>query len=115
MTTADNGPNRPAPGPDASISDVEADIARTREELAETVGALTDKLDVKAQAQHKAHEVTQRASEQLHSAQVQGSAVLEQVRDSATDVQGNIRPVVPVLAGAVVALVVFVIWRRKRR
>ena len=114
MTNPENGPHRPVPGPDASVADVEADIARTRGELAETVDALTNKLDVKSQAQHKAHEVTQRASEQLHAAQAQGGALIDQAWDSATDVQGNIRPEVLVLAGSLVAVVIFVLWRRRR-
>ncbi len=114
MTTPENESHRPVPGPDASIADVEADIARTRGELAETVDALTDKLDVKSQAQRKAHEVTQRASDQLHTAQAQGGALLDQARDSATDVQGNIRPVVPVVAISLVAVVIFILWRRRR-
>ena len=115
MSTAEGKPDRPAPGPEASAADVEADIARTRAELAETVEALTAKFDVKAQAQDKAHDVAHRAGEQLHAAQAHGSAALEQVRDTATDVQGNIRPAVrAVLAGSLAAVVVFAVWRRKR-
>lgn len=114
MTNPENGSPRPAPGPDASLADVEADIARTRGELAETVEALTDKLDVKSQAQHKAQEVKQAAGEQLHAAQAQGSALLDQARDSATDMHGNIRPVVPVLAASLVAVVIFIWWRKRR-
>lgn len=80
----------------------------------ETVEALTEKFDVKSQAQDKAHEVAQRASEQLHAAQAQGRAMLKQVRDAATDVQGNVRPAFPViLAGALAAVIVFLVWRRK--
>ncbi|WP_375485412.1 DUF3618 domain-containing protein [uncultured Mycobacterium sp.] len=37
---------RPEPGPDAGISDVQADIEHTRSQLGDTVGALSDKFDV---------------------------------------------------------------------
>lgn len=49
------GPDRlpPEPGPDAGIDELQADIEQTRQQLGETVGALSDKLDVKARAQHK--------------------------------------------------------------
>ncbi|EJZ06152.1 DUF3618 domain-containing protein [Mycolicibacterium vaccae] len=46
------GPDqRPEPGPDAGIDELQADIEKTRAELGETVGALSNKLDVKGRAQ----------------------------------------------------------------
>lgn len=44
----------PEPGPDAGVDDIQADIERTRKELGETVGALSDKLDVKERTKQKA-------------------------------------------------------------
>lgn len=38
-----------APGPDASVDDLQAGIERTRADLGDTVTALGEKLDVKAQ------------------------------------------------------------------
>jgi hypothetical protein len=74
---------------------IRADIEQQREELAETVDALTAKLDVKA-----------RARERVRS-----------IRAAATDDQG--RPTPPVLAGtaavaAVVVAGVVLIVRRRR-
>ena len=83
-----SNPDRPEPDSQASAEDVEADIARTREDLGHTVDELTRKLDVKAQAQHKV--------------------------DDVKDKVGQLKPVVPavavVLAAAVIAVV---IWRRR--
>ena len=59
-------------------------IEQQREELADTVSALQAKLDVKAQAQHKAQELRQ------HPAPLVGIAV------------------------AAVALTALVVWRRRR-
>ena len=75
---------------------IRADIEQQREELAETVDALTARLDVKA-----------RARERFRS-----------IRSAATDEQG--RPTPPVLAGTavvtavVVAGVVLTVWRARR-
>ena len=95
---ATDGP-APEPGPDAGIDELQADIEQTRAELGETVGALSDKLDVKGRAQqqvsdtkdavvHRAHEVTERA---------------------------RTHPVIPAgIALAVLAAVGVAIWARRR-
>lgn len=114
MTTP-NIPDRPALGKDASAEEVEADIARTREELADTVDALTQKLDVKAQAQNKAYELKDRAGEQVHAARVQSGATLEQLKESAIDERGQLKPAVPAVAVGLVAVsLAVVIWRRRQ-
>ncbi|WP_193613919.1 DUF3618 domain-containing protein [Nocardioides lijunqiniae] len=71
---------------------LEADIARQREALAETVDALHDRLDVKSRARGKVDELKARA----------------------TTADGSPRP--DVLAGAALAavLVALVVWRRRR-
>lgn len=72
---------------------LEADIARQREALAETVDALHDRLDVKSRARGKAAELKGRA----------------------TTADGSPRP--DLMAGAAVAAVVvvlLVVWRRRR-
>jgi type VI protein secretion system component VasF len=51
--------NRPEPGADAGLDDIQADIEQTREQLGETVEALQAKLDVKARAQDKVAETKQ--------------------------------------------------------
>ena len=47
-------PTRQALRADAAIDDIERDIERTRQELGETVSALSDKLDVKSRLREKA-------------------------------------------------------------
>ncbi|MGE4360841.1 MULTISPECIES: DUF3618 domain-containing protein [Mycolicibacterium] len=84
------GPDpRPEPGPDAGIAELQADIEQTRGELGATVGALSDKLDVKARARQAVADAKQNAKS---------------------------RPAVPVgallAAGAGIGLVV---WLRRRR
>jgi len=79
------GPTTPA--------EIEADIIRQREELADTVSALQTKLDVKAKAKHKA----------------------VAMKDRATTDDGRPRPAYAAgAAAAIAALVGLVVWRRRR-
>jgi hypothetical protein len=72
---------------------IEADIERQRDELAATVSALHDRLDVKARAKVKASEL----------------------RDRATTDSGKPRPEVAAIAvAAVAAMVGLVVWRHHR-
>ena len=93
-------PMRPEPGPDAGVDDIQADIERTRKELGETVGALSDKLDVKQRAKDKAAETKERVIESTHSM----GRVATQPKITA-----------PVIAALVVAVLAGVVaWRRRR-
>jgi hypothetical protein len=76
-----------------SPEEIEAQIRRQRAELAETLDALGTKLDVKSQAQAKAHQVKARAT---------------------TDT-GKPRPEVVGAAVVVVAGVVALVWWRRSR
>ncbi|GAB3261729.1 hypothetical protein GCM10027425_25290 [Alteromonas gracilis] len=79
---------------DRTPEQIEADLERQRERLAETVDDLQAKLDVKARASDKVHELGDRAT---------------------TD-DGRPRPAVLAGAGGAVAAVgCLVWWRRKRR
>ena len=72
---------------------IEADIERQREELAATVNALHDRLDVKSRAKEKAAEL----------------------RDRATTDSGKPRPeVVAVGVATVAGLVGLIVWRSRR-
>jgi Protein of unknown function (DUF3618) len=71
---------------------IEADIERQREELAATVSALQDRLDVKSRAREKAAEL----------------------KDRATTDTGKPRPELAAVAAAVVGVVCLVVWRRRR-
>ena len=77
----------------ASPEQIEADIARQREELAATVSRLEAKLDVKTRARHKAAEL----------------------KDRATTDTGKPRPELLAAAGAGVAVLVgLLVWRHRR-
>lgn len=90
---ADSTGNGPDNGPDKrSPEEIQADIEQQRERLAETVDALTAKLDVKAQAGAKVHEVRHRAT---------------------TD-SGKLRPEVLAAGAAVVVAVGLLVWWRRR-
>jgi hypothetical protein len=93
-------PNRPEPGPDAGIDEIQADVERTRNELGQTVEALADKLDVKERAKEKAAETKQQVAEKADA-----------LRHTATD---NPKRTVPVAAIVVIAVAVgIVVWRRR--
>lgn len=86
---------------DPQVEALQADIERTREQLAETVDQLQAKLDVKARTSATVHDLTDKAKERV------------------VDPQGNPRPAAlgaggAVLAG-VVAVAAVVLWRRRRR
>ena len=106
MSTPMDGsdPTQQTEGKQPGVEEIEADIARTREELAATVDALTDRLDVKSRVRGKVEQTKQDAVERVHEA-----------RDRATDQDG--RPTPPVIAGAavLVALVALLVWRKARR
>lgn len=76
-----------------STEELEAEIARQREEVATTIDALGRKLDVRSRAADKAAEL----------------------KDRATTSSGRPRPELIAAAGTLVALtVVLVLWRRSR-
>lgn len=86
-----------------SPEDIEADIEQQREQLAETVDALTAKLDVKHQAQAKVTE-----------AKEQATAKVAEVKDKATTDTGKPRPELLVFGATVVVVAVaIVVWRRR--
>jgi uncharacterized protein (TIGR03382 family) len=79
-----------------SVEQIEADIARTRAELAHTVDELSARFDVKARVRGR----------------------VQELRDRATDDQGHPTPTTMAVGGAaaaaVAAIVVAAIWRRRR-
>jgi ABC-type Fe3+-hydroxamate transport system substrate-binding protein len=107
----------PEPARDADIDEIQADIERTREHLGETVEALTAKLDVKSRAKDKAQDVKQAMVDRARLVRARGADVAAKAKVAATDDDGIVKPAVPgaaVVIGAVVALGVVLIWRRRR-
>ena len=93
MTTPSDQPVVDAAGNGARSKDeIEAEIQRTRQQLGETVDALSQKLDVKSrlkdEAQHRREQVTREVQQ---------------------------RPVVPVALAAGVVLLTTLLVRRRRR
>lgn len=89
----------PEPRPDADIAELKADIEQTRTELGETVGALTDKLDVKARAEDAIHDAKDAVAQRGHDA-------VDTVKQ---------KPAIPVaVAVAVVLGIGLIVWRRRR-
>lgn len=103
-----------------TTADIKADIEKTRAELADTVDSLTAKLDVKAQAKHRVHEVEQRAAQGYEQAKAKAP---EPVRQAIGTVEQAARPIAvkagqdkqrtALIAGGVVLLIIVV--RRVRR
>ncbi|OBJ48054.1 DUF3618 domain-containing protein [Mycobacterium sp. 1423905.2] len=79
------GEQRPEVGSDASIDDIQADIERTRDQLGETVQALSDKVNV-----------------------------VDRARDTAREKAEAAKPLLAIAAGGLV-IVAVVWWRRRRR
>ena len=87
------------PDPDASAEELHADIAAARAELGETIGAISEKVDVK-------HQVEQRK-------QLVKDAVGQQARDATAKAQENSGLIIGVLAAVVVVVGVIVVVRRR--
>lgn len=106
------------PGSDASTAEIEADIARTRERLGETVEELSDRLDVKSRARGKTQAAKRRTVGQARIVRARGRQYAAGTMAALTDDQGKPKPVVSATAAALaamgVAVVVMVVWRRSR-
>jgi hypothetical protein len=104
----------PEPGPDAGIDEIQADIERTRDQLGETVGALSSKLDVKQRTKQKAADTGELIAEKAHAVQAMGSGLSAAAVNVATDDKGSVKRVVPLTVVAVVAVILgIVIWKRR--
>ncbi len=92
--------------PEASDKEaIQSEIERTRDDLGETVVALSEKTDVKAQASAKAHEVKQRARDVSGQAKLRADDVADQVKK---------RPA-PVAVGVAMVMVLWLMRKRRRR
>ncbi len=107
-SAGENTDSPPAVTSTPEMSELEADIARTREELADTVDQLTAKLDVKTRVRNRATEVKDAATVQVQSA-----------RQHLVGVDGKPRPAALGTGGGVLAATAAVIlvrvWLRPSR
>ena len=87
--------------------ELEADIAVQREQLADTVDALSAKLDVKAQAKAKVDEKKEQAREAVSDAQAK-------IADAPAQAKENPKPVAAIVGGTLAFVAVVVLWRRRR-
>jgi len=87
------------------VAELQADIERTRADLAQTVDQLTAKLDVKTRVRNRVSDTKETATGQLR-----------RLRDQATDDGGKPTPTTMGVGGGVlaaaVAVLVVVLWRR---
>ena len=128
MTTEQNTSNS-ANGTKPDVEEIQATIERTRQDLGETVDALTAKMDVKSRTKARLEDTRQRATVKLNEARGQASVALQdakvktsqltaQAKQSATDDDGKPKPGVLAGAGGVatvlVAVASVVVWRKRR-
>lgn len=100
-------PDRTAASPD--VAQIEADIARHRTDLGETVDELAGRMDVKAQAKASLTSVRDRATHQV-------SDTTYRVRAAVTDPSHRTPAVVaPALAGVSAVLLLAGALRRKKQ
>ena len=119
--TADQNPLLPEPGSDAGIDDIQADIEHTREELGETIEALSAKADVKGRVKHKVADtkdrITETPSETKDVVVENAHAAQSAARDAVTDSTGSVKPGVPIaalIAAAAILAISVAVWRRRR-
>jgi chromosome segregation ATPase len=95
---------------------LEAQIEQTREQLGETVEALTAKLDVKGRTRARLSETKDRTVQQVQVVQQRAAGLTRQAKQAATTDQGKPKPAVSAGAAGVAALVVtlaaLIIWRK---
>lgn len=94
---------------------IEADIEQTRQELGETVEALTAKLDVKARARRRLVVTKEQAAQRADAARRRAAELVAQAKVAAADSEARSGRVVPVGVVVVVALSAAVVWQRRHR
>jgi hypothetical protein len=102
------------PGAEASIGDLERDLERTREQLGETIDAISAKLDVKAQMKDTASRARDNVADSTsHVKEVVVDKVGEVAgSDTVTHLRARPWPALALAAAFVVASVL--VWRRAR-
>ncbi|MGI8434417.1 MAG: DUF3618 domain-containing protein [Nocardioidaceae bacterium] len=102
-----------------SVDELQVNIERNRDQLGETVDALTAKLDVKTRTKERIAITRQQAVVRVSDARSRAAALTTRAKDAATDENG--RPTKPVLGGGaglgvgVVGVIVLAVIVRRRR
>jgi chromosome segregation ATPase len=100
------------------IEELQANIEQTRQELGDTVEALTAKLDVKSRAKARVNDTKLRTKAQLNDVQARAKGLTTQARSKATTDDGKPTPAALAGAGAVLASLLLVtglvVWRKRR-
>lgn len=95
--------------------EIQADIERQREQLADTVDQLGHKLDVKAQTKAKVDDVKVQTKAKVADVRTQAQTKAAEVKDLSTTEEGKPRPELLGAAAAVAVGVVLLVWLRRRR
>lgn len=108
------GADQLEPREDATPEELEADIARTRRELGETVEALSDRLDPTAEAGRQVEHLKERARDQVDHARESAQSTLTHARHVVAD-PGNPAPglLATATGAALFAAVGLLITRRR--
>ncbi len=120
MSAQDHGTTSSAPGQNEkpSVAELQADIEQTREQLGETVDALTAKLDVKTRAKDRLATTKLQLKDQADATRAQAADLVRKGKAAATTDEGKPTPAaIGGSAGAaalVVAVVVAVVLVRRR-
>jgi hypothetical protein len=110
-------PDPSVPGASLSADELQADIEHTREQLGNTVDALSEKLDVKAQTRHKMENLKRGGTAKVDAVRARGGQAATKAKNAATD--GHGKPKAGLLAGEALAVALLaagalVVWRRRR-
>lgn len=108
------GADRLEPNEDASPEELEADIARTRHELGETVEALSHRLDPKAQVDEQVEQLKERARDQVDHARLSAQSTLNHARDVVADPDNPAPGLIAALVGAAVFASLGLLITRRR-
>jgi uncharacterized protein YqfA (UPF0365 family) len=95
---------------------IREEISRTREDMGETLDALSAKLDVKGQAKAKADQAKIQAKAKADQAKAQAQTLVSQAKDQAqTAYRRQPKAVIVGACAAVVAIAAGLLFRRARR
>ncbi len=108
------------PAKDASAEEIEADIAATRERLAESVDALADKVNVKARAEEKVEYTKEQVRDVLGQAKAKGENALGQAKATGENALGQAKRAplavqIAAVAVPVLALLLVIVNKIRRR